>query len=64
MILSVGMLLGWLGEHHALPALERAALEIDAAVDTVLADPRTRTRDLGGSMGCHAFGEAVAKALN
>jgi 3-isopropylmalate dehydrogenase len=64
MILSVGMMLGWLGEFHRQPALERAAAAIDAAVDAVLADPATRTRDIGGTIGCNAFGDAVAKRLN
>ena len=63
MILSVAMLLGWLGEHHRLPRLEAAARAIDAAVDRVLENPATRTRDLGGSIGCAAFGTAVVRAL-
>ncbi|HYF18272.1 MAG TPA: isocitrate/isopropylmalate dehydrogenase family protein, partial [Ramlibacter sp.] len=33
-----------------------------AAVDQVLANPATRTRDIGGTMGCQAFGRAVADA--
>jgi len=64
MILSVAMLLRWLGEHHAEPRFEAAAQAIDAAVDRVLAHPATRTRDLGGSTGCRAFGAAVVAGLN
>lgn len=64
MILSVAMLLGWLGERHAAPAFTRAAQAVDAAVDTVLADPARRTADLGGMLGCKAFGRAVADAMN
>jgi 3-isopropylmalate dehydrogenase len=64
MILSVAMLLGWLGEHHGQPRLETAARAIDAAVDAALADPSTRTRDLGGATGCRAFGAAAVAGLN
>jgi len=33
------------------------------AVDAVLANPATRTRDIGGSIGCKAFAQAVAQAV-
>jgi isocitrate/isopropylmalate dehydrogenase len=29
----------------------------------VLADPRTRTRDIGGTLGTDAFADAVCKAI-
>jgi 3-isopropylmalate dehydrogenase len=63
MILSVAMLLQWMGEHHKKPALSKAGDAMEAAVDQVLADPASRTADLGGKLGCKAFGERVAKAL-
>jgi 3-isopropylmalate dehydrogenase len=63
MILSVAMLFAWLGEHHRQPRLEAAAAAIDSAVDAALANPATRTRDLGGTCGCHAFGAAVVAGL-
>jgi 3-isopropylmalate dehydrogenase len=63
MILSVAMLMKWLGEHRNVANFIKAGDAIDAAVDRVLADPATRTRDLGGSLGCKAFGERVAKAV-
>ncbi|WP_321923746.1 isocitrate/isopropylmalate dehydrogenase family protein [Burkholderia sp. BCC1998] len=63
MILSVGMLMRWIGEHRSKPAFIAAADAIDAAVDAVLANPDTRTADLGGTMGCKAFGKQVADAL-
>ncbi|MBD8576725.1 isocitrate/isopropylmalate dehydrogenase family protein [Pseudomonas syringae] len=63
MMLSVGMLLQWMGEHHNNAAFVAAAAAIDQAVDTVLQDPGKRTGDLGGPMGCQAFGVAVAEAL-
>jgi 3-isopropylmalate dehydrogenase len=64
MSLSVAMLFAWLGEHHRQPRLAAAAAAIDAAVDATLANPATRTRDLGGTCGCRAFGAAVAAGLN
>ncbi|RQR27798.1 isocitrate/isopropylmalate dehydrogenase family protein [Burkholderia sp. Bp9143] len=63
MILSVGMLMRWIGEHRSKPAFIAAADAIDAAVDAVLANPDTRTADLGGTIGCNAFGKQVAHAL-
>ncbi|HTP98556.1 MAG TPA: isocitrate/isopropylmalate dehydrogenase family protein [Casimicrobiaceae bacterium] len=63
MILSVAMLLKWLGEHHRNDAFNRAGHAIDAAVDGVLMDPASRTRDLGGTLGCKAFAGRVAEAV-
>ena len=64
LILSAAMMLGWLGEQRQLPALEAAGRAMEAAIDRVLADPASRTRDLGGSLGTEAFGERVAEALS
>lgn len=63
MILSASMLLQWMSRYHKVEQLGRAAEAISAAVDQVLADPRSRTADLGGSLGCQAFGERVADAV-
>ena len=63
MILSVAMLLQWMGEKRQVPALTQAGNAIEAAVDQVLADPASRTPDLGGKMGTKAFGLAVASKL-
>ncbi|MFE0757000.1 isocitrate/isopropylmalate dehydrogenase family protein [Inquilinus sp. NPDC058860] len=63
LILSAAMMLSWLGEQRKLPALEAAGAEIERAVDEILADPASRTRDLGGSLNTDAFGERVAKAI-
>jgi 3-isopropylmalate dehydrogenase len=63
MILSVAMLLQWMGEHHRQASLSDAGRAIDAAVDRVLAQPALRTADLGGSLGCKAFATAVTQAL-
>lgn len=63
MILSVAMLLQWMGEHHGNQALVDAAAAMDKAVDSVLEKPEQRTADLGGKLGCTAFGQAVAQVL-
>ncbi|MGE8059011.1 isocitrate/isopropylmalate dehydrogenase family protein [Pseudomonas sp. NPDC089547] len=63
MILSVAMLLHWMGDHHAKPALVEAAKAMEHAVDVVLEDPSKRTPDLGGNLGCQAFGAAVAAVI-
>jgi 3-isopropylmalate dehydrogenase len=63
MILSVAMMVQWMGDHHGLDKLRAAGDAMEAAVDRVLEDPSTRTTDLGGKMGCRAFGERVAQAV-
>ena len=63
MILSVAMLLAWIGDHHKLSALREAGAALQAAVETVLANPATRTADIGGSIGTRAFSQAVVGAL-
>jgi 3-isopropylmalate dehydrogenase len=61
---SAAMLLAWLGERRGDEALERAAQAIEAALDRVIAEPATRTRDMGGTLGTDAFGAAVATAVS
>lgn len=63
MILSVTMLLRWLANKNARPEFEIAANEIDAALETCLASPDSRTFDLGGKLTCSEFGSAVAALL-
>ncbi|HEY6026992.1 MAG TPA: isocitrate/isopropylmalate dehydrogenase family protein [Pseudolabrys sp.] len=60
---SAAMLLAWLGERRGDEALGRAAQAIEAALDRVIANPATRTPDMGGTLGTDAFGAAVAKAV-
>ena len=55
-IMSVALMLEFLGEADAAAA-------IDGAVEHSTADPATRTADLGGSAGTRAAGEAVRAAL-
>lgn len=64
LILSTAMMLRWLGEQRSLPALEAAGERIERAVDEVLANPDTRTPDLGGTIGTNAFGVLVADAVD
>jgi 3-isopropylmalate dehydrogenase len=63
MILSVAMLVDWVGQKRARPEYEQAAAAMQRAVDAVLADPAGRTADLGGTLGCKAFGARVADAV-
>ncbi|MBB5577618.1 MULTISPECIES: isocitrate/isopropylmalate dehydrogenase family protein [Rhizobium] len=63
LILSVGMMLSWLGEQRKLANFEAAGAEIERAIDEVLANPASRTRDLGGTVDTDAFGTLVAQAI-
>ncbi len=58
-ILSLAMLLDWLGD----PASLRGARRIEHAVQTVLADPDHRTADLGGRLGTAEMTQRVVAAL-
>ncbi|HEV3009067.1 MAG TPA: isocitrate/isopropylmalate family dehydrogenase [Burkholderiales bacterium] len=63
LMLSCAMLLEWLADRHARPALREASGVLAAAIDRALADPAVRTGDLGGRGTTSGFGEAVASAL-
>lgn len=63
MILSVAMMVAWLGEKRGDAKLKQAAKAIETAVDKVLENPATRTADIGGNIGCKAFATAVADAV-
>ncbi len=63
LILSIAMLLQWLGEKNGRADLHKAGDDIDAALDVALGDTSTRTADLGGPVGTKAFGEHVAGLL-
>ena len=60
---SAAMLLEWLSQRHRNEALLRASRAIMRALDDVLADPDTRTPDLGGTCQSHEFAAAVAAGL-
>ena len=63
MILSVAMMVRWVGDKRGIKAMQQAGDSMSAAVDSVLANPATRTRDIGGTMGCNDFAKAVAIAV-
>jgi len=60
---SVAMLLRWLGQRKSSPVLVQAGNSLEAAMENALANPQTRTRDLGGPLGTMAFAAAVADFL-
>jgi 3-isopropylmalate dehydrogenase len=63
LILSAAMLLEWRGQRDGDAGLREAARRIDRAVDTVLADPASRTRDIGGSRDTDDFAASVVDAI-
>ena len=63
LILSAAMMLDWLGRRHDSAALIGGGQTIERAIDKVLANRATRTRDLGGSLNTDEFGAAVIAAL-
>ena len=60
---SSGMLLGWLGNERQSAELAAAGQAILDALDATVADPATRTRDLGGALDTRYFAEAVVASL-
>ncbi len=63
LLFSTAMLLDWLADRHAQPALSHAAALIDQAVIQTVQNPSTRTGDLGGPLGTRQFGEAATRKL-
>jgi len=63
LVLSAAMLLGWLGERHGKQGFLDAQAAIESAIARLVADPATRTRDLGGALGTRAFGAALGERL-
>lgn len=63
MLLSVAMLLDWLGARRGEASLRAAAAALDTAIDAALADPATRTADLGGTLGTRGFTDQLAARL-
>ncbi|TCT04582.1 isocitrate/isopropylmalate dehydrogenase family protein [Aquabacter spiritensis] len=59
LILSAAMLLDWRGRRDGNDRLVAAARLIEAAVETALEKPETRTRDLGGTIGTDDFARVV-----
>ncbi|WP_371229491.1 isocitrate/isopropylmalate dehydrogenase family protein [Roseovarius sp. 2305UL8-3] len=63
LILSAAMMLNWLADRDARDDLRQAAQAIDAAVQTALTCPETRTTDLGGTLGTAAFTQVLVDLL-
>lgn len=63
LIISAAMLLDWLGRRQNSNALCDAGAAIGEAVRITLEDAKSRTRDLGGSLGTQAFGKIVADKI-
>jgi isocitrate/isopropylmalate dehydrogenase len=63
MVLSLAMMLDWIAAREQDNKLKEAGQLLNVALDAQLADPSTRTRDLGGPLGCKAFGQALVKRL-
>lgn len=63
LILSASMLLDWLGRQRRDSQLSTAAAMIENAVELVLNNPDTRTRDIGGTLATDTFAAKVADAI-
>jgi len=63
LILSAAMLLDWRGRRDGNRALVAGARAIAKAVDEVLDNPATRTRDIGGQLATDAFAKAICAAI-
>jgi 3-isopropylmalate dehydrogenase len=63
LVLSAAMLLGWLGRKTSNENFAAAGRSIDHAVDSLIKNPASRTRDLGGPLGTRAFGAALIGQL-
>ncbi len=59
LIASAAMMLDWLGTRRERADLLKAGKQIRLALDRGIDDPKTRTRDLGGTLGTKAFTQAV-----
>ncbi|MGI9333457.1 MAG: isocitrate/isopropylmalate dehydrogenase family protein [Gammaproteobacteria bacterium] len=63
LLLSVAMLLEWLGARHSRGDVIEASNALRTAVDQALADPLSHTPDIGGNATTTSLGAAVVKAL-
>ncbi|RLG94611.1 isocitrate/isopropylmalate dehydrogenase family protein [Candidatus Bathyarchaeota archaeon] len=62
-VLSIGMMLNWLGDKRKDQRLKDCWMGIDKAVDRVLMEKKVRTPDLGGKNTTVEFGDAISEAL-
>jgi 3-isopropylmalate dehydrogenase len=63
LILSVGMLLDWMGERYSDDRLKGAGKGIERAVDLVLRGREVRTPDIGGSSSTQQVGNAIREKM-
>ncbi len=63
MITSGQMLMAWLGRKHDEPKATEAAARIKKAIEKVVTDGKTLTKDLGGTAGTREMGDAIAAAV-
>ena len=63
LILSVAMLLDWLGRKNADPKFIAAAKAVEQSLDALLNDASKRTADLGGMLGTKAFTKALSEGI-
>ena len=61
---SAAMLLRWLGKKRDSAEFAQAATRIETALTQTITNPKTRTRDLGGTLGTVAFTDAVIHKLS
>ena len=61
---SAAMLLRWIAKRHDAPHFVLAAKVIESAIATAVANPRTRTRDLGGKLGTNAYTDKLLEIIN
>src|SRR5579862_9703065 len=62
LILSMALLLAWHGERSGAPRFETAARAIEEAVAAAMREGQV-TRDVGGTLGTAATGQAITEAL-
>ena len=63
LVLSAGMLLGWIGRRHGRAAFADAERAVESAVDELLKNPATRTPDLGGTLGTRDWTRALVARI-
>jgi len=63
LMLSVALLLDWIGRRNQRESWRQASRAMQAAMDGALADPKARTGDLGGSGNTQGFADAVCARL-
>lgn len=63
LMMSSALLLDWLGERKNRPDLIEASKAMIGAIETGLANPESRTSDLGGTGSTSGFGDAVNSSI-